>query len=79
MTAEIVFDVEIDDLIEFLKKENGVDLPANAEYISLKPKLVDDFLEIKVLFSSNGVHPKEWCGYEDIKKEWDKEVESCHK
>lgn len=73
MTAEITYSVDMETLIEFLEKENGVKIPHGAEYVTLKPKQIDDYLELKVLYSSES-HPREWRDYQKIKENWEKEL-----
>lgn len=72
MTADIVYSIEINELVKFLEKRENINFNDSKEYIVLKPKTVDDYFELRVLYSDES-HPKEWVGYEKIKSDWEKE------
>lgn len=69
MTAEVTLEIEVHELIQFLEKRHGLNLSQSSEYIVLKPRQVDDYLEFKVLYSDES-HPKDWKDFKRIKEEW---------
>lgn len=74
MTAEVVLDVEISEFVEWLAEKHGAtQLLHPNEWNVLKPRLVDDYLEVKILVSDEG-SPRQWVGYDKIKKEWEETI-----
>ena len=76
MTAEIILDIEVAEFISWLVEKNRLKEFVNrGSYYVLKPRIVDDFLEVKLLVSSEAT-PKEWVDFDQIKANWERETAS---
>ena len=76
MTAEITLDIELSELINWLTEKHGLKEFVNRnDYYVLKPRIVDDFLEVNLLVS-NESSPREWAGFDQIKAKWERETAS---
>lgn len=78
MNAEVVFDIEMDELVQWLAEKHKLDSLLSNEWIALKPRVVDGFFEMKVL-ASNEVHPSKWADYDNIQTEWEEECDLVSK
>lgn len=73
MEAEIIFSIESNQLLQILEDRENLNLSANNEYVMLKPRMVNDNIEFKVLYS-NTINPTKWVGFNKIRDEWNDEI-----
>lgn len=74
MNADIIYEISAEELLNHLHRIEGMIGTGieNAECVVLKPKMSDEFLEVRVLYDTNQ-SPRHWIDYKEIKEKWEEQ------
>jgi hypothetical protein len=73
-TSDTIFSINPHDFVKWIAAHNNFNPLLKSEYVVFRPYLLDDYLQVRILASSDENPPNNWHDYEKRVEEWHKEM-----